>query len=72
MNTSTKSAVATLLILSASGALAEGGSMMNGSMMNGNMWGGSWMRGGCGGWLIPVLLVVLIGVIVWAAVRRRK
>ena len=48
-------------------ALAQGG-----NMMNGNMWGGGWMGGGYGGWWVSVLLVILIGVIIWAVVQRRK
>lgn len=47
------------------------GSGWGGNMMNGNGWGGHWMGGGYG-WLVPVLLVVLIGVIVWAVVQKRK
>ena len=30
------------------------------------------MGGGYGGWWVPVLLIVLIGVIVWAVLQKRK
>ena len=36
----------------------------NGSMMNGGMGGGGWM-GGYGGYWLPVLLVVVVGLVVW-------
>jgi len=43
----------------------------HGSMMDGGMWGGEWMYGVGGIW-VPVLLVVLIALVAWAVVRRRK
>ncbi len=51
-------------------ALANGvASAQNGNMMNGGgMWGGGWM----GGYGVPILLVVLIGVVVWAVLQKRK
>ncbi len=54
-------------------ALGNGpASAQNGNMMNGGgMWGGSWM-GGYGGYWVPILLVVLVGVIVWAVLQKRK
>ena len=63
----TTAVVGAIALLTTSGALAQGG-----NMMNGNMWGGGWMGGGYGGWWMPVLLVILIGVIIWAVVQRRK
>ena len=63
----TAAAVGAISLLPASGALAQGG-----TMMNGNTWGDGWMGGGYGGWWMPVLVVVLIGVIVWAVLQRRK
>ena len=62
----TAATVAALSLLPTSGAWAQGG------MMDGNNWGGHWMGSGYGGWVTPVLLVVLIGVIVWAVLRGRK
>lgn len=70
MKALTEAAVATLLTLSASGALAQGGNMMNGTASGCGWMGGG--GGGYGGWLVPALLIVLIGVIVWAVVQRRK
>ena len=55
-----------IALLPTSGTLAQGG-----NMMNGNTWGGHWMGGGYGGWWVPVLLIVLIGVIVWAVLEKR-
>ncbi len=53
--------------------LASGvSSAQNGNMMNGGgMWGGGWM-GGYGGYWGPILLVVVVGVVVWAVLQRRK
>jgi hypothetical protein len=64
------------LIATATGslfALASGrASAQNGGMMNGGgMAGGGWM-GGYGGYWGPILLVVVVGVVVWAIVKRRK
>ena len=52
--------------------LASGvSSAQNGAMMNGgSMWGGGWM-GGYGYWG-PFLLVIVVGVVVWAILQRRK
>ena len=49
-----------------SAALAQSGSMMNGSMG-----GGGWM-GGYGGYWLPVLLVVVVGLVAWVVLQRRK
>ena len=46
-------------------ALAQNGPMMNGGM------GGGWM-GGYGGYGLPVLLVVVVGLVVWVVMQRRK
>ena len=48
-------------------ASAQSGNMMNG----GGMWGGGWM-GGYGGYWMPVLLIVVIGVVIWAVLQKRK
>ncbi len=63
----TAAVVGAISLLAASGSLAQGG-----NMMNGNAGYGGWMGGGYGGFWVPVLLVVLIGVIVWAVLQRRK
>lgn len=47
-------------------ASAQNGNMMNG----GGMRGGGWM-GGYGGYWVPILLVVLIVVVVWAVMKKR-
>ena len=67
MNILTTAVVGTISLLPASGALAQ-----HGNMMNGNTWGGGWMGGGYDSWLVPILLIVLIGVIVWAVLQGRK
>lgn len=51
--------------------VADAAFAQNGSMMNGGMGGGGWM-GGYGGYWMPVLLVVLVGVVVWAVIQKRK
>ncbi len=43
----------------------------SGPMMNGSMGGGGWM-GGYGGYLLPVLLVVVIGLVAWIVMQGRK
>ncbi len=43
----------------------------NGHMMNGDMWVGGWM-GGYGGAWVPILLVVVIGLVAWIVLQRRK
>jgi hypothetical protein len=42
---------------------AQSGNMMNDS--------GGWM-GGYGGYWVPVLLVVVVGVVVWVVLQKRK
>ncbi len=53
--------------------LASGvSSAQNGGMMNGGgMWGGGWM-GGYGGYLGPILLIAVVGLVVWVVLQRRK
>ena len=52
--------------------LASGvASAQNRNMMNdGGMWGGGWMGGYGGYW--PILLVVVVGVVIWAVLQKRK
>ena len=54
-------------------ALASGvASAQNGNMMNGgSMWGGGWMSG-YGGYWVSILLAVVVGVVVWAVMQKRK
>ena len=58
--------VGTVPLFMAGAALAQSGSMMNGSMG-----GGGWM-GGYGGYWLPVLLVVVVGLVAWVVLQRRK
>lgn len=53
-------------VLASGVSSAQSGGMMNG----GSMWGG-WM-GGYGGYWGPILLVVVVGIVVWAVLQRRK
>ena len=60
--------------LAAAAALATGTSLVHaqgGHMMNGGGWYGGWMRGYGGVW-IPILLVVIVGLLVWVVMQRRK
>jgi len=41
----------------------------NGNMRNG---GGMWVSGWMGGYWLPILLVVVLGVVVWAVLQKRK
>ena len=54
--------------------LASGvSSAQNGGMMNGgSMWGGGGWMGGYGGYWGPILLVVVVGIVVWAVLQKRK
>jgi len=40
-------------------------------MMNGGGWYGGWM-GGYGGLWIPILLIVVVGLLLWIVMQRRK
>ena len=54
-------------------ALASGvASAQNGTMMNGGSTGGGGWMGGYGGYWGPILLVVVVGVVVWAVLQKRK
>lgn len=57
-------------LLVSSAAFAQSGSMMSGSMGGGWM-GGGWM-GGYGGYVLPILLVVVVGLVAWIVMQRRK
>jgi hypothetical protein len=58
--------------LGVAAALATGvASAQSGSMMNGGHWGGGWM-GGYGGVWVPVLLVVVVGLVAWIVMQKRK
>ena len=59
-------AVGTVPVVVPGAALAQGGSMMYGSMGS-----GGWM-GGYGGYWVPVLLVVVVGLVAWVVMQRRK
>jgi hypothetical protein len=63
----------TVRVVGSVSMLASGVSFaQNGGMMtSGGMWGGGWM-GGYGGYWGPILLVVVVGVVVWAVLQRRK
>lgn len=53
-------AVGTASLFATGAALAQNGPMMNGGM------------GGYGGYWLPVLLVVVVGLVVWVVMQRRK
>ena len=52
----------------AAGGLA---SAQSGPMMDGAMHNDGWM-GGYGGYWLPVLLVVLVGLVAWIVMQKRK
>lgn len=64
-NTHAMAAVAAALL--ANGAA----SAQSGPMTNGHMGGVGWMGGYAGYWM-PALLVVLVGVVAWIVMQRRK
>lgn len=57
---------ATASLLATDVALAQ-----NSNMMNGGMWDGGWM-GGYGGIWGPIALVVVIGLLAWVVMQKRK
>lgn len=58
--------------VSVAAALTTGvASAQSGSMMDGGHWGGGWMAGYGGVW-VPVLLVVVVGLVAWIVMRKRK
>lgn len=60
------------LAVSAAAALAtDVASAQGGSMMNGGHWGGGWMGGYAGVW-VPILLVVVVGLVAWIVMQKRK
>lgn len=61
-----KYSTAAVLALCATLAQAQGG-----HMMNGGGWYGGWM-GGYGGMWIPILLIVIVGLLAWIVIQRRK
>ena len=62
--------VGTVPLFMTGAALAQSGSMMNGSM-GGVGWMGGWM-GGYGGYWLPILLVVVVGLVAWVIMQKRK
>jgi hypothetical protein len=62
-------AVGALSLFAAGASSAQTGNMMNG--VNGGMWGGGWMDGYGGLWG-PLLLVVVVGLVVWVVMQKRK
>jgi uncharacterized membrane protein len=59
---------ATALALALGTGLAQA---QGGQMMNGGGWYGSWM-GGSGGVWMPILLLVIVALVVWVVMQRRK
>jgi uncharacterized membrane protein len=43
----------------------------SGHMMNGGGWYGGWM-GGYGAMWIPILLIVIVGLLAWIVIQKRK
>lgn len=61
-----------LLALAAAGSAFSGAAWaQNGTMMNGGMGGYGWM-GGYGAYWAPVLLVVVVGLVAWILMHKRK
>jgi hypothetical protein len=46
-------------------------SAQSSSMMNGGMGNQGWM-GGYGGYWVPVLLIVVVGIVAWIVMQKRK
>ncbi|HYN58350.1 MAG TPA: hypothetical protein VET87_02215 [Rubrivivax sp.] len=66
MKNSIAMAAGTVPLLATGAAWAQAGNMMNGGMS-----GFGWM-GGHGGFWVPVLLVVVVGLVAWIVMQKRK
>lgn len=64
----TKLTIPAALTLALGAGLAHG---QSGHMMNGSGWNSGWM-GGYGGVWIPILLVVIVGLLAWIVMKKRK
>ncbi len=62
-------ALAITPLIGPAGAIAQSGNMMDGGWMGGGM--GGWM-GGYGGVWIPILLVIVVGLVAWIVMQKRK
>ncbi len=62
-------AVGAVSLFAAGASSAQAGNMMNSA--NGTMWGGGWM-GGYGGLWGPLLLIVVVALVVWVVMQKRK
>ncbi len=51
--------------------VAGAASAQSGPMMNGGMGGSGWMGGYARHW-VPVLLVVVVGLVAWIVMQKRK
>jgi hypothetical protein len=69
MKTLITMAVAALSLMAAGVASAQNGTMMNGG--SGGMWGGGWTGGYSGLW-VPILLVVVVALVAWIVMQKRK
>ncbi len=58
-------ALAITPLIGPASAFAQGGNMMNGGGM------GGWM-GGYGGVWVPILLVLVVGLVAWVVMQKRK
>ena len=58
-------ALATTPLMTPGFALAQTGNMMDGG------WMGGWM-GGMGGVWVPILLVIVVGLVAWVVMQKRK
>jgi hypothetical protein len=67
MKSLTAMAIGSVSTLVSGVAFAQNGNMMNG----GGMWSGSWASG-YGGYWMPILLIAVVGVVVWAVLKRLK
>ena len=67
MKSLTAIAAGSVSALASGVACAQNGHMTNG----GGMWGGGWM-GGYGGFWGPILLAVVVGLVVWVVLQKRK
>jgi hypothetical protein len=59
--------VGTASLLATSVSLAQ-----NGNMMNGGTWGGGMMSGYGGIWMPTLLVILVVGLVAWIVMQKRK
>ena len=60
------------IAVAAGTSVATGAASAQNQMMNGGWGGGGWMGSGYGGYWVPVLVVVVVGLVAWIVMQKRE